>query len=48
MFTKPYTLTVLLEYIILFQFQSQWKYKANIWKQLPILGLTLYLMFKPS
>ena len=45
--TKPNTLTVLLEYINLFECQLQWQYKANIWEDLPILGLT-HLIFKPS
>ena len=38
--TGPNTLTVLLEYIYLFQSQSQWQYKANI-KEMHILGLEL-------
>ena len=40
----PNTLTVLLEYINLFQSQLQWQYKANIKEELPILGLTLPYM----
>ena len=39
--TGPNTLTAVLEYIELFQSQSQWRYKANIREELPILGLTL-------
>ena len=39
--TGPNTLTVLLEYINLFQPQSQWQYKVNIREELPILGLTI-------
>ena len=39
--TGPKTLTVLLEYINLFQSQSQWQYIANIREELPIIGLTL-------
>ena len=40
--TGPNVLTVLLEYINLFQSQSQWQYKANSSREeLPILGLTL-------
>ena len=39
--TGPDTLTVLLEYINLFQSQSQWQYKVNIWEEMLILGLTL-------
>ena len=48
--TGPTTLTVLLEYINLFQSQSQWQYKGNIREELPILGLTLpiYLILKPN
>ena len=38
--TGPTTMTVLLEYINLFQSQSQWQYKGTIWEELPILGLT--------
>ena len=34
-------LTALLEYINLFQSQSQCRYKVNIREELPILGLTL-------
>ena len=30
-----------LEYISHFQSQAQWQYKANIWEELSILGLTL-------
>ena len=37
----PNTLTVLLEYINLFQSQSQWQYKANIKEEMHILGLKL-------
>ena len=43
--TGPDTLTVLLEYINLFQSQSQWQYKANIWEEMLILGL---IIFKPN
>ena len=39
--TGPNMLTVLLENINLFQSQSQWQYKANIWEELLILSLTL-------
>ena len=39
--TGPNTLTVLLEYINLFQSQSQRQYKVNNWEELLILGLTL-------
>ena len=39
--TGSNALTVLLEYINLFSFQSQWQYKANMWEELSILGLTL-------
>ena len=39
--TEPDTLTVLLEYINLFQSPLQWQYKANNWMELPILDLTL-------
>ena len=38
--TEPNTLTVSLEYNLL-QSQSQWQYKANIWEELPILGIRL-------
>ena len=39
--TGPNMLTVLLEYINLFQSQSQWQHKANIREELPILCHTL-------
>ena len=39
--TGPNTLTFLLEYINLFESQSQWQYRANIREELPILGLML-------
>ena len=40
--TGPNTLTALLEYINLFQFQLQCQYNANIREELPILA-SLYL-----
>ena len=40
--TGSNTLIALLEYINIFQSQSQWRYKTNnIREELPILGLTL-------
>ena len=39
--TGPNILTVLSECINLFQSQSKWQYKANVWEELPILDLTL-------
>ena len=43
----PNTLTLLLEYIHLYESQSQQQYKVSIWKKLPILGIILPY-FKPS
>ena len=39
--TGPNKLTVLLHYINVFQPKLQWQCKANIWEELPILGITL-------
>ena len=40
--TGSIMLTVLFQYINLFQSQSQWQYKANITEELPVLGLALF------
>ena len=54
--TEPNTLTVLLEHINLFQSQSKWQYKANIWEEQPpypwpyttlYLSLTNWAYFAP-
>ena len=45
--TGPCMLTVLFEYIDLFQSQSQWQYEANISEELLVLALH-YLTFKSS
>ena len=34
-----------LEYISHFQSQAQWQHEANIWEELPILGLTLLYIY---